>query len=81
MFDTGIRQLRLGMSIVWGSRLDAANIGRLIEDAHATMAEFGEPGDDVFFTRFLPLTNHLVEKFLGYPLNPSMASGGVRAAG
>jgi hypothetical protein len=27
---------------------------------------------DVFFTRFLPLTNQLVEKFLGYPLNPSM---------
>jgi hypothetical protein len=27
---------------------------------------------DVFFTRYLPLTNQLVEKFLGYPLNPSM---------
>ena len=27
---------------------------------------------DVFFTRFLPLTNQLVEKLLGYPLNPSM---------
>ena len=47
MFDTGIRQLRLGMSMVWGRRLNAANIGRLIEDAHATMAEFGDPGDDV----------------------------------
>lgn len=27
---------------------------------------------DIFFTRYLPLTNQLVEKFLGYPLNPSM---------
>ncbi|HST64075.1 MAG TPA: hypothetical protein VLM05_02705, partial [Mycobacteriales bacterium] len=27
---------------------------------------------DVFFTKYLPLTNQLVEKFLGYPLNPSM---------
>src|SRR3954447_11108939 len=27
---------------------------------------------DVIFTRFWPLTNQLVEKFLGYPLNPSM---------
>lgn len=27
---------------------------------------------DVFFTRFIPLTNQLVEKLLGYPLNPSM---------
>jgi hypothetical protein len=27
---------------------------------------------DVIFTRFFPLTNQLVEKLLGYPLNPSM---------
>jgi hypothetical protein len=27
---------------------------------------------DVFFTQYVPLTNQLVEKFLGYPLNPSM---------
>ena len=27
---------------------------------------------DLFFTRFLPITNQLVEKLLGYPLNPSM---------
>ena len=47
MFDTGVRQLRLGLSMVYGRRLDAANIGRLIEDAHSTLAEFGEPGDDV----------------------------------
>jgi hypothetical protein len=27
---------------------------------------------DVFFTQYVPVTNQLVEKFLGYPLNPSM---------
>ncbi len=27
---------------------------------------------DVFFTHYVPLTNQLVEKFLGYPLIPSM---------
>lgn len=27
---------------------------------------------DVFFTQYVPITNQLVEKFLGYPLNPSM---------
>ena len=47
MFDTGVRQLRLALSMVWGRRLDPDNIGRLIEDAIATIAEFGEPGDDV----------------------------------
>jgi phenylacetate-CoA ligase len=47
VFDTGIRQLRLAMGIVWGRRIDPANVGRLVDDAVATIAEFGEPGDDV----------------------------------
>jgi phenylacetate-CoA ligase len=46
MFETGIRQLRMAMGMVLGRRLDARNIGRLVDDALATIAEFGEPGAD-----------------------------------
>lgn len=47
MFETGIRQFRMAMSMVWGRPVDPANIGRLIQDALATLAEFGTPGVDV----------------------------------
>ena len=46
MFETGIRQLQMAIGMVWGRRLDARNIGRLIDDVLATVAEFGEPGAD-----------------------------------
>lgn len=46
MFDTGIRQFRMAMGVVWGRRIDPANVARLIDDALATLAEFGEPGAD-----------------------------------
>ena len=46
MFETGVRQLRMAISTVSGRRLDTQNIGRLIDDALATIAEFGEPGPD-----------------------------------
>jgi phenylacetate-coenzyme A ligase PaaK-like adenylate-forming protein len=46
MFETGIRQLRMAMGMVWGRRLDPGNIARLVDDALATIAEFGEPGVD-----------------------------------
>jgi phenylacetate-CoA ligase len=44
MFETGIRQLRMALGMVYGRRLNPANIGRLVDDALATLAEFGEPG-------------------------------------
>jgi phenylacetate-coenzyme A ligase PaaK-like adenylate-forming protein len=44
MFETGIRQLRMALGMVWGRRLDPGNIARLVDDALATLAEFGEPG-------------------------------------
>lgn len=47
MFETGIRQFRIAMGMVWGRKLDTANLARLVEDARATLAEFGEPGSDV----------------------------------
>jgi phenylacetate-CoA ligase len=47
MFETGVRQLRMALGMVWGRRLDPANIARLVGDALATIAEFGEPGADV----------------------------------
>ena len=34
VFDTGVRQFRMAMGMVWGRRLDPDNIGRLVEDAH-----------------------------------------------
>ena len=36
----------MAMGMVWGRRLDARNIGRLVDDVLATIAEFGEPGAD-----------------------------------
>lgn len=47
MFETGVRQFRMAMSMVWGRRLDPDNVARLVADALATLAEFGEPGVDV----------------------------------
>src|SRR5262249_61324880 len=36
-----------GLSVVWGRAVGPANVARLIGDALATLAEFGEPGMDV----------------------------------
>lgn len=47
MFETGIRQFRMALGMIRGRRLDTANLTRLVADAVATMAEFGEPGADV----------------------------------
>lgn len=44
--ETGVRQFRMVMGMVWGRRLDPDNIARLVDDALATIAEFGEPGSD-----------------------------------
>ena len=46
MLETGIRQFRMAMGMVWGKRLKPDNIARLVDDALATLAEFGEPGPD-----------------------------------
>ena len=46
MFETGIRQLRMAIGMVSGRRLNAGNLGRLVGDVVATLAEFGEPGAD-----------------------------------
>ena len=40
LFDTGIRQLRLAVGMLSGRRLNPGNIGRLVDDALATLAEF-----------------------------------------
>ena len=46
MFETGIRQIRMAIGMLSGRRLDTRNIARLVDDALATIAEFGEPGAD-----------------------------------
>jgi len=46
MFETGVRQVRLALGMVQGRRLDPGNVARLVDDALATLAEFGEPGAD-----------------------------------
>jgi phenylacetate-coenzyme A ligase PaaK-like adenylate-forming protein len=46
MFETGFRQLRMAVGMLSGRRLNTRNIGRLVDDALATLAEFGEPGPD-----------------------------------
>jgi phenylacetate-CoA ligase len=47
MFETGIRQFRMAMSMVWGKPIHPRNVERLVQDALKTLAEFGAPGDDV----------------------------------
>jgi len=46
MFETGVRQFRMAWSMVQGRRLNPGNIARLVDDALATLAEFGELGTD-----------------------------------
>jgi phenylacetate-CoA ligase len=57
MFETGVRQFRMALGMVFGRRLDTANLARLVDDALATMAEFGEPGADVQQLLDGPLTD------------------------
>ncbi|MEA2193319.1 MAG: hypothetical protein QOI73_3440 [Solirubrobacteraceae bacterium] len=47
MFETGVRQLRLAMSMVMGRPINTRNVERLIGDALATLEAFGSPGDDL----------------------------------
>ncbi|HEU0240029.1 MAG TPA: AMP-binding protein [Micromonosporaceae bacterium] len=47
MFETGVRQFRLAMSMTWGRRINTDVLGAMVADALATLAEFGEPGADV----------------------------------
>lgn len=47
MFETGIRQFRMAMSMVWGNHINPRNLERLVRDAIKTLEEFGAPGDDV----------------------------------
>lgn len=47
MFETGVRQVRMAVSMVWGRPISSRNVERLIEDALETLATFGAPGDDV----------------------------------
>lgn len=47
MFETGVRQIRFAMGMVWGRRLDPDNVAKLVRDALGTLEEFGEPGAEV----------------------------------
>jgi phenylacetate-CoA ligase len=47
VFETGLRQFRMAMAMVWGRRIDPTVVRKLIDDARATLAEFGSPGADV----------------------------------
>jgi phenylacetate-coenzyme A ligase PaaK-like adenylate-forming protein len=47
VLETGVRQLRMAMGMTWGRRLSTRNLVRLVDDALATLEEFGEPGADV----------------------------------
>ncbi|MEU6757726.1 AMP-binding protein [Streptomyces sp. NPDC046685] len=47
MLETGVRQVRVAMSMVFGRRLNVRAVERLVADALATLEEFGSLGDDV----------------------------------
>lgn len=46
MLETGVRQFRMAMGMVWGRRLSPRSIARLVDDVLDTIAEFGEPGSE-----------------------------------
>jgi phenylacetate-coenzyme A ligase PaaK-like adenylate-forming protein len=45
MFETGVRQLRMALSMISCRRIDPDNIGRLVQDALDTFGEFGGSPD------------------------------------
>jgi len=47
MFETGVRQLRMALSMVAGRPVNPRNLERLVADAVATLDAFGGPGDDL----------------------------------
>ncbi|MDX3534702.1 AMP-binding protein [Streptomyces sp. MB09-01] len=47
MLETGVRQVRVAMAMVFGRRLNVRAVERLVADALATLEEFGSLGDDV----------------------------------
>jgi phenylacetate-CoA ligase len=47
MFETGVRQFRMTMSMIGGRRIKPEVIEKLIGDVLATLREFGSPGADV----------------------------------
>ncbi|HEU5476144.1 MAG TPA: hypothetical protein VFV67_36430 [Actinophytocola sp.] len=47
MLETAIRQVRVAIAMVTGRPLSVRLVRRLVDDALATLAEFGSPGDDV----------------------------------
>lgn len=47
MFETGVRQFRMAMSMLWGRPVNPRNVERLIQDGLETLEEFGVPGDDL----------------------------------
>jgi phenylacetate-CoA ligase len=57
MFETGIRQFRLALSIAQRRRLNPRNVERLVDDVLATFAEFGEAGPDAAELIEGPTTN------------------------
>lgn len=46
MFETGVRQLRMALSMIWGRPFNTDSLTRLVADAVATVSEFGELGLD-----------------------------------
>src|SRR3954453_20583090 len=44
VLETGVRQLRMALSMVWGRPFHTDSLTRLVADAVATVAEFGELG-------------------------------------
>jgi len=47
VFETGIRQFRMAMAMMWGWHINPRNLERLVGDALKTLEEFGSAGDDV----------------------------------
>lgn len=62
MFETGIRQFRMAMAMMWGWHIKPHIIEHMVTDALKTLEEFGTAGDDVQQLLDGPFTDPVARK-------------------
>lgn len=62
MFETGIRQFRMAMAMMWGWHIKPRVIEHMVADALKTLEEFGAAGDDVQQLLDGPFTDPVARK-------------------
>lgn len=62
MFETGIRQFRMAMAMMWGWHIKPRIIEHMVADTLKTLQEFGAAGDDVQILLDGPFTDPVARK-------------------